>query len=168
MNETDTGLELLTKGASVRLAKSFGRRTFLSRLGKGTIALALGSAGSILLEGSAEAHNCPSGCDCSRSVNCSSYTGGGYGCPSGSCNCGSWCYTTSNCQYNYRIWTDCCGGCGSPVNCRCRNGRASCCNHAVWASGCGGGMHIKCRTDTCTTFQNVCENYQVNPPGHCG
>jgi hypothetical protein len=119
-----TILEGLASQTARRMAARISRRSFVGRAGLGLVAASMGGAGTALLFPEvAEAHTCPSGCNCSESVTCVALTGVN-GCPSGTCECGCW--TVSDCtrcpgQPNcVKSWCDCCGGtyC-NPHPCHC-------------------------------------------------
>jgi hypothetical protein len=153
---TSTNSEALSGAIARRLAMKLSRRSFIGRIGKGTVALSLGGAGAaLILPEAAWAHSCPGGCDCSHSVTCGALTGSN-SCPSGTCECGCWtvtdCGTCSNSPGCLKYWCDCCGGdyCHGGAQCRCVGGSPSCCIHKTWSGGCGdSSWHIACRKSIC-------------------
>jgi hypothetical protein len=149
-----TGLEKVGGDFSRFFASRVSRRSFLSRVGVGAVALTMGgTAGEALVE-RAHAHSscncgaCSGTCGCNNSVTCANLTGSNV-CPSGSCICGCWWVSYSGCASGFREWCDCCMGCGS---CSCHSGAPSCCNHKFYSSRstCSTGCnHIKCRRWRC-------------------
>lgn len=145
---------------SRRLARSLTRRSLFGQVGRGSIAMALGStlAGAGLeravFPGTAMAGAC--GCAESLSVACGHLTGDNH-CPPGTCNCGAWIICGSGgglCPNQNTRWGDCCGNCNG-ATCVAHDGTTSpsCCNPLTWgAPGCSGSSyHVKCRVWSCTS-----------------
>jgi hypothetical protein len=128
------------------LAQRFDRRSFIAQMGKGGVALAVGSTVAALDAPLATAHTNP--CGQPNSVTCNTIIGQNQ-CPAGSCSCGYWdCYAPP-CPSGLTRWHDCCGGCDS--GCYCINDHPICCNHRAYTQGCLSGQspHIKCRHYSC-------------------
>ena len=160
-----TWLETLSDSLSRGLAGRISRKSFVGRVSRGAVAATLGGAGATLfMTESAEAHAnpCANGC----SVQCSRHPSwGANSCPSGTCECGCWCISVSTgvCGSGLKEWCDCCGGdfC-LPQGCTCISACGttypSCCNHKVWAEGCGSAdWHIACRYSKCVS-SSQCEH----------
>jgi hypothetical protein len=160
---TSTRTEQLSDLIARSLAQHVSRRSFLGRLGKGAVAASLGAAGAeaLFFPQSASAITCGvNGC----SVQCSHFPGWNQNsCPTGTCECGSWCFTQhdSNCPNTYKKWSDCCGGiCNGGANCKCVDACGtsypSCCYQKYWTGfGCGqNDWYIACRASTCSSYSN--------------
>jgi hypothetical protein len=155
---SETYLESLSNRLARGLATRVSRRSAVGRLGRGAIAVSLGSAGAAIFVGGAAAHTCNCS-NCSNSVRCECLPGGSNNCPSGSCQCGWWCVSDGTCPSGHKFWIDCCGGCNSGQACNCvvdcvdGQQRPTCCHHKEWGCGCGtvGSefSHIKCRIHVC-------------------
>jgi hypothetical protein len=177
------GLESMSNRVSRTLAGRVTRRSFLSRLGRGAIAVSLGSAaGATFLAGVAGGHTPDPPADCGDcgphalecctsgrdSISCQELNGHNQNiCPGSSESCGSWCITvsTSTCSSGFRKWTDCCGNayCDGGQNCHCENdpggtSRQSCCRHKFYTGGqmTSSNQHIACRKHACVS--SLCDS----------
>lgn len=163
MDHADSSLSNASGGFARYLAARTSRRSFLSRVGQGGIAVALGSASGLTLpeaahaDGSCQCGICPSCCSGGFSITCLCLTGQNQ-CPSGSCIGGCWWERVSllDCGTSVREWCDCVDGCQSSCNCRSCNGATTvhCCRHKTYSSRsqCGGGCnHIRCRRHRCVS-----------------
>lgn len=164
MEGTDSSRLAASTGVAARfLANRTSRRSFLTRVGQGSVALAVGSAASGLVAAEAVADGpcncglCPSGASCCNfnSTTCLCLTGENK-CPDGSCIGGCWweVVSTSQCGTGIREWCDCVAGCEQSCTCvTCNGGSAArCCRHKTYASRsqCGNGCnHIRCRRHRC-------------------
>lgn len=169
--QNGTWLENLNESISRSLASRFSRRSFMGRLGKGAVAATLGSAGVALVRPEAAlAASCPSGCNCACSVSCEYLPGWGQNsCPTngyGTCACGSWCFSTTQCPSGIRRWDDCCGinyctkNPGTGCYCVSSVNRPSCCNTKTYSGGCGDASSIvACRMNTCVSSCNITPYY---------
>lgn len=163
--QVDSSLAGSSGRISRMLAGRTSRRSFLARVGQGTVALSVGSAFAPRIIGEAHAEGpcncgiCPSGASCcsGNSATCLCVWGEN-SCPSGSCIGGCWWepVSTSQCGTGIREWCDCIQGCEQ--NCRCIscNGQtqARCCYHKTYSSRsqCGDACnHIRCRRHRCVT-----------------
>lgn len=146
--ESDNGADKRVSNWTRWLAGRTPRRSFLGRAGRGLVASSVGGTAALaVFAESAYAANC--GCCCSESVSCGCLTGTN-GCPSGTCECGSWITCGTQCGHNAMYWHDCCnesyhssycdGGCSNrPVNCFSKE----------WSGGCTTGYTIRCRYYRC-------------------
>lgn len=127
------------------LANRFDRRSFFGHVGRGGVALAIGSSVAGLDAPQAIAHTNP--CSQPNSVMCNTIIGQNQ-CPAGSCSCGYWDSPGGPCGDVTR-YHDCCGGCDQ--GCYCINSHPICCNHKEWPQGClqEQSPHIKCRHYSC-------------------
>jgi len=172
----DGALDQAVASMSRSLAKRLTRRSALSKLGRYSVALSLGAAGSVLLDDEL-AWAQPGGCQ-----GCSPYGGSGctsgkcaydsrwcdYGgyCPSYACRCGAW--QAGTCSNGQRLmYGDCCGSCGGGGDCSCSSsfdcsGTGSpcptCCHQINWytdpnrqCGNCNAGSpwYIHCRRAFC-------------------
>jgi hypothetical protein len=152
---------LLSRGAaflSQRLAERVSRRSFLARVGRGAIAVAMGGSAALALPDRGYAHDscecgsCSGSCCGALTVRCENLPGWNRNrCPSDSCICGCWweSVSTSVCSSGIREWCDCCRGC---TGCDCVNDHPTCCRHKTYSSRsqCASGCnHIRCRRWRC-------------------
>lgn len=153
MSPIQTADSLLER-ASRSVASRWTRRSLFGQVGRGSVALALGTSVAELDPDKAAAYHENAGCNTVSSVTCN-FLFGSNQCPGTSCTCGYWVIGGGVCAPQNTLWADCCGDCGQ---CRCvnQNGtvRPTCCNQREWAGGCHADLspHIKCRVWNCTTL----------------
>lgn len=141
-------LETIGEQVSRSLASTFTRKSFLAKIGLGSLVAFGGSVASdLFVEVAYASHGCPGCANCGYSVQCESYGATGSSCPSGSCSCGYW-QQCAGCSGRWKRFKDCCCGCGG--GCRCRDGWPTCCYTAPYAT-CNGCNHVKCRQIFCTS-----------------
>lgn len=166
--ETHGLFDRTTRRLSIASVDRIHRRSFITRLGQGAMAISLGRlAGEALLSRAVAHSSCSCGvctsapnrnCCGANSIKCGNLPGhNSNSCPSGSSKCGCWSEPDSSCPNGYIELCDCCGGCGTPADCTCYlvNGtyHPSCCRHKFYTGGSGNGCdHIKCRTRLCGNY----------------
>lgn len=148
-------IDSIGDGAARALAGTSTRRSFLARLGLGSLVLVGGvSAAELLGASPAEASVCfdqTPGCATvtGESVVCNAFGATGSTCPTGLCESGSW-TQCSGCGGHLKKFRDCAG---SNTSCHCVawNGQqyASSCFHPPYGN-CSGGACVKCRLIFCS------------------
>jgi hypothetical protein len=170
----DTWLEDVTEAIARALAARVSRRSFLGRVGKGTIAVALGGSAGAALMNADSAFGTHANCNCqncSCSASCNQLWGTNacptvaFGACADACACGSWCFSDSGCPSTIRRWEDCCGinycNCSGGPRCAGSPSRPVCVHHKTYSGGCGtiGTSQVVCRQTACTSSCNWIQNY---------
>jgi hypothetical protein len=162
-----TALERLADRSTRGLGARLSRRSFMGRLGRGVVAVSLGSAGVELVRSpAASAAACPPGCDCSCSIVCAKLPGWTTNaCPPNSCACGHWIFFDNSCSSGLRKFHDCCGTgwCADHGGCKCVTfeNRPTCCNNRAYSNGScfPSPGTVVCRYHECVSSGTGEQNY---------